>query len=145
MRLFQASGQLGCPRGVGAAAAGGVPRPTGGSLPPEEDPAGCLPAVAHPAPMHAGGALLRLLLAIFFQNYVTPLHGSFLQVTGEMDAWKQDLQKQSQDFSAEKLSSNRLGDSSQDKLPQDKLALGQSRLAEASPEVLTLAQQRIHR
>lgn len=81
----------------------------------------------------------------FFQSYVTPLHGSFLQVTGEMDAWKQDLQKQSQDFSTEKLSSNRLADSSQDKLAQDKLALGQSRLAEASPEVLTLAQQRIHR
>lgn len=64
---------------------------------------------------------------------------------GEMDAWKQDLQKQSQDFSAEKLSANRVADSGQDKLAQDKLALGQSRLAEASPEVLTLAQQRIHR
>lgn len=57
-----------------------------------------------------------------------------------MEAWKQDLQKQSQDFSAEKLSLNRLADGS-----QEKLALGQSRLAEASPEVLTLAQQRIHR
>lgn len=68
-----------------------------------------------------------------------------LQVTGEMDAWKQDLQKQSQDFSAEKIGSPRLADANQDKLAQDKLALGQSRLVEASPEVLTLAQQRIHR
>lgn len=76
---------------------------------------------------------------------MTRLRIFFLQVTGEMDAWKQDLQKQSQDFSAEKLSSNRLADGSQDKLAQDKLAQGQSRLAEASPEVLTLAQQRIHR
>lgn len=76
---------------------------------------------------------------------MTPLRVFFLQVTGEMDAWKQDLQKQSQDFSAEKLSSNRVADGSQDKLAQDKVALGQSRLAEASPEVLTLAQQRIHR
>lgn len=55
-----------------------------------------------------------------------------------MDAWKQDLQKQSED--TEKLGSPRLADSS-----QDKLALAQSRLMEASPEVLTLAQQRIHR
>lgn len=55
-----------------------------------------------------------------------------------MDAWKQDLQKQSED--TEKLGSPRLADSS-----QDKLALTQSRLMEASPEVLTLAQQRIHR
>lgn len=62
-----------------------------------------------------------------------------------MDAWKQDLQKQSQDFSAEKLGSPRLADANQDKIAQDKLALGQSRLVEASPEVLTLAQQRIHR
>lgn len=57
-----------------------------------------------------------------------------------MDAWKQDLQKQSQDFSAEKLVSPRIPDAN-----QDKLALGQSRLVEASPEALTLAQQRIHR
>lgn len=55
-----------------------------------------------------------------------------------MDAWKQDLQKQSQD--TEKLGSPRLADTN-----QDKLALSQSRLIEASPEVLTLAQQRIHR
>lgn len=55
-----------------------------------------------------------------------------------MDAWKQDLQKQSQD--TEKLASPRLADTN-----QDKLALAQSRLMEASPEVLTLAQQRIHR
>lgn len=55
-----------------------------------------------------------------------------------MDAWKQDLQKQSQD--TEKLGSPRLAETN-----QDKLALSQSRLIEASPEVLTLAQQRIHR
>lgn len=55
-----------------------------------------------------------------------------------MDAWKQDLQKQSQD--TEKLGSPRLADTN-----QDKLALAQSRLIEANPEVLTLAQQRIHR
>lgn len=57
-----------------------------------------------------------------------------------MDAWKQDLQKQSQDFSSEKVASPRLADVS-----QDKLALGQSRLVEVSTEALTLAQQRIHR
>ncbi|XP_056157511.1 kalirin RhoGEF kinase b, partial [Lampris incognitus] len=78
-----------------------------------------------------------------------------LEVTGEMDAWKQDLQKQAQDFSTEKLAQSRLANANQDKLPltqqrladgnQDKLAVGQSRLAEASPEGLTLAQQRIHR
>lgn len=62
MRLFQASGQLGRPCGVGAAAAGRVPRPAGGALPPEEDPAGCLPAAAHPAPVHAGGAFLGLFV-----------------------------------------------------------------------------------
>lgn len=62
-----------------------------------------------------------------------------------MDAWKQDLQKQSQDFSTEKIASTRLADANQDKLGQDKLALGQSRLVEATPEALTLAQQRIHR
>lgn len=62
-----------------------------------------------------------------------------------MDAWKQDLQKQSQDFSAEKLTSPRLAETNPDQLAQDKLALGQSRLAEATPEALTLAQQRIHR
>lgn len=72
MRLFQASGQLSCPRGVGAAAAGGVPRPTGGSLSPEEDPVGCLPAVAHLAPVHAGGALSGLFLAIFLAFCIFP-------------------------------------------------------------------------
>lgn len=61
-----------------------------------------------------------------------------------MEAWKQDLQKQSQDFS-EKLTSPRLADANLEQLAQDKLALGQSRLAEATPEALTLAQQRIHR
>lgn len=73
------------------------------------------------------------------------LYVSVSQVTGEMDAWKQDLQKQSQDFSNEKLAPPRLNDANQDKLAPDKLALGQSRLVEASPEALTLAQQRIHR
>ena len=84
-----------------------------------------------------------------------------------MDAWIQDLQKQSQDFSTEKLAQNRLADAKQDQLAPtadgqapDKLAtapsrLGEaspegltvapSRLVEASPEGLTLAQQRIHR
>lgn len=57
-----------------------------------------------------------------------------------MDAWKQDLHKQSQDFSAERLASSRLADAN-----QDKLVLGQARLAEASADMLTLAQQRIHR
>uniref|UniRef100_A0A3B5PZI0 Kalirin/TRIO-like spectrin repeats domain-containing protein n=1 Tax=Xiphophorus maculatus TaxID=8083 RepID=A0A3B5PZI0_XIPMA len=36
-------------------------------------------------------------------------------------------------------------DANPEQLAQDKLALGQSRLAEATPEALTLAQQRIHR
>ncbi|TMS01039.1 Kalirin [Larimichthys crocea] len=85
----------------------------------------------------------KIRLDVFLQLRI--LHQCTLEVTGEMDAWKQDLQKQSQDFSAEKLASPRLADSNQDKLAQEKLALGQSRLAEASPEVLTLAQQRIHR
>ena len=62
-----------------------------------------------------------------------------------MDAWKQDLQKQSQDFSTEKLAAPRLADVNQDKLAQDKINLGHSRLVEACPEALTLAQQRIHR
>ncbi|KAG8004411.1 Kalirin, partial [Nibea albiflora] len=85
----------------------------------------------------------KIRLDVFLQLRI--LHQCTLEVTGEMDAWKQDLQKQSQDFSAEKLASPRLADGNQDKLAQDKLALGQSRLVEASPEVLTLAQQRIHR
>ncbi|XP_036946668.1 kalirin-like isoform X1 [Acanthopagrus latus] len=85
----------------------------------------------------------KIRLDVYLQLRI--LHQCTLEVTGEMDAWKQDLQKQSQDFSAEKLASPRLADANQDKLSQDKLALGQSRLVEASPEVLTLAQQRIHR
>ena len=90
--------------------------------------------------------LFKLSPSELCPNTVSTLHSCvFVQVTGEMDAWKQDLQKQSQDFSAEKLASPRLADANQDKLSQDKLALGQSRLIEASPEVLTLAQQRIHR
>ncbi|XP_074482922.1 kalirin-like isoform X2 [Sebastes fasciatus] len=85
----------------------------------------------------------KIRLDVYLQLRI--LQQCTLEVTGEMDAWKQDLQKQSQDFSAEKQASPRLGDANQDKLAQDKLALGQSRLVEASPEVLTLAQQRIHR
>ncbi|KAL7369970.1 hypothetical protein ABVT39_014719 [Epinephelus coioides] len=85
----------------------------------------------------------KIRLDVYLQLRI--LQQCTLEVTGEMDAWKQDLQKQSQDFSAEKLASPRMPDANQDKLAQDKLGLGQSRLVEASPEVLTLAQQRIHR
>lgn len=60
MRLFQAPGQLGGPRGVGASAAGGVSCSAGGAFPPEEDPIGCLPAAPHPAPVHAGGTFFIL-------------------------------------------------------------------------------------
>ncbi|XP_030210124.1 kalirin isoform X1 [Gadus morhua] len=110
----------------------------------------------------------KLRLDVFLQ--VRILQQCSLEVTGEMDAWIQDLQKQSQDFSTEKLAQNRLADANQDQLAptadsqvQDKLAatpsrlleaspegltgltLAPSRLVEASPEGLTLAQQRIHR
>ncbi|XP_068612674.1 kalirin-like [Brachionichthys hirsutus] len=85
----------------------------------------------------------KIRLDIYLQLRI--LQQCTLEVTGEMDAWKQDLQKQSQDFSTEKIASPRLSDGNHEKLAQDKLALGQSRLVEASPEVLTLAQQRIHR
>ncbi|XP_035854250.1 kalirin-like isoform X2 [Sander lucioperca] len=85
----------------------------------------------------------KIRLDVYLQLRI--LQQCTLEVTGEIDAWKQDLHKQSQDFSAEKLASPRLADANQDKLAQDKLALGQSRMVEASPEVLTLAQQRIHR
>ncbi|XP_062271265.1 kalirin-like, partial [Scomber scombrus] len=80
----------------------------------------------------------KIRLDVYLQLRI--LHQCTLEVTGEIDAWKQDLQKQAQDFSAEKLAAPRLADGN-----QDKLALGQSRLVEASPEALTLAQQRIHR
>ncbi|XP_055358120.1 kalirin-like isoform X2 [Betta splendens] len=80
----------------------------------------------------------KIRLDVYLQLRI--LQQCTLEVTGEMDAWKQDLQKQSQDFSAEKVASPRLPDGN-----QDKLALGQSRLVEACPEALTLAQQRIHR
>ncbi|CAL8390769.1 unnamed protein product [Boreogadus saida] len=107
----------------------------------------------------------KLRLDVFLQ--VRILQQCSLEVTGEMDAWIQDLQKQSQDFSTEKLAQNRLADANQDPLAptadsqvQEKLAaapsrllgaspegltLAPSRLVEASPEGLTLAQQRIHR
>lgn len=55
VRLFQATGQLGGPRGDSAAAAGGVSCSAGGTFPPEEDQTGCLPAAPHPAAVHAGG------------------------------------------------------------------------------------------
>ncbi|XP_061539990.1 kalirin-like isoform X4 [Phycodurus eques] len=76
----------------------------------------------------------KIRLDVYLQLRI--LQQCILEVTGEMDAWKQELQKQSQDLSAEK----RLSETN-----QDKQALGPSRLAEASPEALTLAQQRIHR
>ncbi|XP_016893864.1 kalirin-like isoform X2 [Cynoglossus semilaevis] len=85
----------------------------------------------------------KIRLDVFLQLRI--LQQCTMEVTGEMDAWKQELQKQSQDFSAEKSASPRLPDVNQDKLAQDKLTLGQSRLMESSPEALTLAQQRIHR
>ncbi|KAM4602116.1 kalirin-like [Polymixia lowei] len=77
----------------------------------------------------------KIRLDVYLQLRI--LQQCTLEVTGEMDAWKQDLQKQAQDFSAEKLASPRLADANQDN--------PQPRLAEASPEGLTLAQQRIHR
>ncbi|CAL8288235.1 unnamed protein product [Lota lota] len=92
----------------------------------------------------------KLRLDVFLQLRI--LQQCSLEVTGEMDAWIQDLQKQSQDFSTEKLAQTRLADANQDQLvqtqdilAQDKLAAAPSRLVEASPEGLTLAQQRIHR
>uniref|UniRef100_A0A8P4GF19 Uncharacterized protein n=1 Tax=Dicentrarchus labrax TaxID=13489 RepID=A0A8P4GF19_DICLA len=45
----------------------------------------------------------KIRLDVYLQLRI--LHQCTLEVTGEMDAWKQDLQKQSQDFSAEKLAS----------------------------------------
>ncbi|XP_077959998.1 kalirin RhoGEF kinase b isoform X3 [Gasterosteus aculeatus] len=80
----------------------------------------------------------KIRLDVYLQLRI--LQQCTLEVTGEMDAWKQDLHKQSQDFSAERLASSRLADAN-----QDKLVLGQARLAEASADMLTLAQQRIHR
>ncbi|KAK7880535.1 hypothetical protein WMY93_032837 [Mugilogobius chulae] len=77
----------------------------------------------------------KIRLDVFLQLRI--LHQCTLEVMSEMDAWKQDLQKQSQDFSADK---SRVQDQN-----QDKLGLSGSRLNEASPEALTLAQQRIHR
>ncbi|KAF7651544.1 hypothetical protein LDENG_00109230 [Lucifuga dentata] len=80
----------------------------------------------------------KIRLDVYLQLRI--LQQCTLEVTGEMDAWKQDLQKQSQDFSAEKQASPHPADAD-----QDKLVLSQTRLVEASPEALTLAQQRIHR
>ncbi|XP_053725094.1 kalirin-like isoform X1 [Synchiropus splendidus] len=76
----------------------------------------------------------RIRLDLYLQFRI--LHQCTLEVTGEMDAWKQELQKQSQDFCAEKLTSPRVSDSNHEQA---------GRLPEASPEALTLAQQRIHR
>uniref|UniRef100_A0A672Z504 DH domain-containing protein n=1 Tax=Sphaeramia orbicularis TaxID=375764 RepID=A0A672Z504_9TELE len=50
----------------------------------------------------------KIRLDVYLQLRI--LQQCTLEVTGEMDAWKQDLQKQSQDFSAEKLASPRLTD-----------------------------------
>uniref|UniRef100_A0A3Q3WIB6 DH domain-containing protein n=1 Tax=Mola mola TaxID=94237 RepID=A0A3Q3WIB6_MOLML len=46
----------------------------------------------------------KIRLDVYLQLRI--LHQCTLEVTGEMDAWKQDLQKQSQDFSAEKIGSH---------------------------------------
>lgn len=59
-----------------------------------------------------------------------------------MEAWKQDLQKQAQDITTEKLT---LAQPRLVEANQEKLALAQPRLVDANPEGLTLAQQRIHR
>ncbi|KAM9767056.1 LOW QUALITY PROTEIN: kalirin RhoGEF kinase b [Menidia menidia] len=86
----------------------------------------------------------KIRLDVYLQLRI--LQQCTLEVTGEMDAWKQDLQKQSQDFSSEKLASSTRGpETNPDQPGPDQLALGQNRLVEASPEALTLAQQRIHR
>lgn len=89
--------------------------------------------------------ILRSSFSLRTESKLNSLFVFIFQVTSEIDAWKQDLQKQSQDFSSEKLTSPRLAETNQDQLAPDKLALGQSRLVESSPEALTLAQQRIHR
>uniref|UniRef100_A0A3Q3QB15 DH domain-containing protein n=1 Tax=Monopterus albus TaxID=43700 RepID=A0A3Q3QB15_MONAL len=47
----------------------------------------------------------KIRLDVYLQLRI--LQQCTLEVSGEMDAWKQDLQKQSQDFSAEKLTSPR--------------------------------------
>uniref|UniRef100_A0A3Q3A5S1 Kalirin-like n=1 Tax=Kryptolebias marmoratus TaxID=37003 RepID=A0A3Q3A5S1_KRYMA len=63
----------------------------------------------------------KIRLDIFLQFRI--LHQCTLEVTGEIDAWKQDLQKQSQDFSSEKLTSPRLAETNQDQHMERRLAM----------------------
>uniref|UniRef100_A0AAV2LC82 Uncharacterized protein n=1 Tax=Knipowitschia caucasica TaxID=637954 RepID=A0AAV2LC82_KNICA len=64
----------------------------------------------------------KIRVDVFLQLRI--LHQCTLEVVSEIDAWRQDLQKQSQDFSSDKRD------------PSQELA---------SPEALSLSQQRVHR
>ncbi|XP_045553977.1 LOW QUALITY PROTEIN: kalirin [Salmo salar] len=82
----------------------------------------------------------KIRLDVYLQLRI--LQQCSLEVSGEMEAWKQDLQKQAQDITTEKLT---LAQPRLVEANQEKLALAQPRLVDANPEGLTLAQQRIHR
>uniref|UniRef100_A0A3Q2PBP2 Kalirin RhoGEF kinase b n=1 Tax=Fundulus heteroclitus TaxID=8078 RepID=A0A3Q2PBP2_FUNHE len=63
----------------------------------------------------------KIRLDIYLQFRI--LQQCTLEVTGEMDAWKQDLQKQSQDFSADKLTSPRLAETNPEQHMERRLAM----------------------